>query len=67
MGIISFFKGLVNKEEEKDNLIENSTVNNVELEIDDEDRIVVAIAASIMAGKDKPNSQFHISKIRRIK
>jgi hypothetical protein len=67
MGIISFFKGLVNKEEEKDNLIENSTVNNVELEIDDEDRIVVAIAASIMAGKDKRNSQFHISKIRRIK
>jgi hypothetical protein len=67
MGIISFFKGLVNKEEVKDNLIENSTVNNVELEIDDEDRIVVAIAASIMAGKDKPNSQFHISKIRRIK
>ncbi|MEG0775557.1 hypothetical protein [Clostridium sp.] len=35
-------------------------------EIDEEDRLVVALAASIMAGKDKPNSHFHISKITRV-
>lgn len=66
MGLMSFFKGLTNKEE-RDNETKNDVVNNVELEIDEEDRLVVAIAASVMAGKDKPDSHFHISKIRRIK
>lgn len=67
MGLRSLFKGLISKEEEKDNITENNEVSNVELEIDDEDRVVVALAASIMAGKDKPDSHFHISKLRRIK
>ncbi|EQB87950.1 hypothetical protein J2Z44_000389 [Clostridium punense] len=35
-------------------------------EIDEEDRLVVALAATIMAGKHKPNSHFHISNIRKI-
>ena len=34
---------------------------------DDEDRLVVALAASAMAADDKPDSHFHISKITRIK
>ena len=34
---------------------------------DDEDRLVVALAASAMAANDKPDSHFHISKITRIK
>jgi hypothetical protein len=67
MGIGSFFKGLISKEEEKDIITENNEASNVELEIDEEDRVVVALAASIMAGKDKPDSHFHISKLIRIK
>ena len=50
---------------------ENNELNlmdtQVELEIDEEDKLVVALAASIMAGKDKNNSYYHITKIRRIK
>jgi glutaconyl-CoA/methylmalonyl-CoA decarboxylase subunit delta len=34
---------------------------------DEEDRLVVALAASAMAADDKPDSHFHISKITRIK
>ena len=67
MGVLDLFKNLFNKEEKSDNLIENNTEEKVVYEIDEEDRLVVALAASIMAGKDKPNSQFHISKITRIK
>jgi len=67
MGVLDLFKNLFNKEEKSDNLIENNTVEKVVYEIDEEDRLVVALAASIMAGKDKPNSHFHISKITRIK
>ena len=50
-----------------DNSIESKTNNNITYEIDEEDRIVVALVASAMASKDKPNSEFHISKITRIK
>jgi hypothetical protein len=67
VGIGSFFKGLFGKEEENDSLQENSLNYVTELEIDEEEKIVVALAASIMAGKDKPDSHFHISKIRRVK
>jgi flagellar basal body-associated protein FliL len=34
---------------------------------DEEDRLVVALAASIMASNEKPDSYFHISKLIRIK
>jgi Na+-transporting methylmalonyl-CoA/oxaloacetate decarboxylase gamma subunit len=34
---------------------------------DEEDRLVVALAASVMASNDKPDSYFHITKITRIK
>ncbi len=50
-------------EDNKSNLIDDQA----ELEIDEEDKLVVALAASIMAGKDKNNSYYHITKIRRIK
>ncbi|MBU3153806.1 oxaloacetate decarboxylase subunit alpha [Clostridium estertheticum] len=35
--------------------------------IDEEERIVVALVASAMAARDNPNSEFRISKIKRIK
>lgn len=34
---------------------------------DEEDRLVVALAASIMAAKEKPDSYYHISKLTRIR
>jgi glutaconyl-CoA/methylmalonyl-CoA decarboxylase subunit delta len=34
---------------------------------DEEDRLVVALAASALAASDKPDSHFHISKITRTK
>jgi Na+-transporting methylmalonyl-CoA/oxaloacetate decarboxylase gamma subunit len=34
---------------------------------DEEDRLVVALAASAIAASNKPDSQFHITKITRIK
>ena len=36
-------------------------------EVDEEERIVVALVASAMAARDNPNSEFRISKIKRIK
>jgi ABC-type oligopeptide transport system substrate-binding subunit len=33
---------------------------------DEEDRLVVALAASAMAASDKPDSYFHITKITRV-
>lgn len=56
------------EEAKEENFIEQVTNKNsyVNSEIDSDDKLVVALAASIMAGKDKPNSHFHISKITRI-
>lgn len=69
MGLLDSLKKLFNggNEEELNNLPENKTEEKAVLEIDEEDRLVVALAASIMAGKDKPNSHFHISSITRVK
>lgn len=67
MGFLSSLSRLFNKEEIDDKPEEISILKKEEYEIDEEDRLVVALAASIMAGKDKPDSYFHISKITRIK
>lgn len=71
MGLLDSFKKLFNKEEDsaatKHKSSETITSNNIEYEIDEEDRIVVALAASAMASQDKTNSKFHISKITRTK
>lgn len=66
LAISDFFKRIFGKEQQSENTIEEPIVQNVKYEIDEEDRIIIALAASIMAGKDKPNSHFHISKITRI-
>jgi len=50
-----------------DNAIEKVATNDITYDIDEEDRIVVALVATAMASKDKPNSEFHISKIARVK
>lgn len=69
MGLLDSFKKLFNKEEEVDLVKPSETItsNNIVYEIDEEDRIVIALAASAIASQDKPNSEFHISKITRIK
>ena len=67
MGLLDSLKKLFNKEEETEVLVENTKVEQVSLEIDEEDKLVVALAASVMAGKDKPDSHYHISSITRIK
>lgn len=68
MGLFSFLKGLKNNEEESSvNQSENTVEETISLEIDEEEKVVVALAASIMAAEDKPDSRFHISSIRRIK
>ena len=73
MGLIDRLRGLLGGKEEVESPIalENNQINlennQVELEIDEEEKLVVALAASIMAGKDKNNSYYHITKIRRIK
>ena len=43
-------------------------INSVEdnFEIDEEEKIVVALAASIMAGDGIPNPNLHIKRITRI-
>lgn len=69
MGILDSFKKLFNKEAEVEPVksSETTTTNKIVYEIDEEDRIVIALAATAMAGQDKPDSEFHISKITRIK
>jgi len=69
MGLFDSFKKIFNKDEDvaSGESIEKITSNNIVYEIDEEDRIVVALAASAMANGNKSNSEFHISKITRIK
>jgi oxaloacetate decarboxylase (Na+ extruding) subunit alpha len=47
--------------------VKEKVVDNSIYEIDEEEKIVVELVASAMAGRDKPNSKFYISKIKRIK
>ena len=47
--------------------IKNETVKNNLDEDDEEDKIVVALAASIMAGEGHINPNFHVKKVTRIK
>lgn len=69
MGLLDSIKRLFNsgQEEVSEVQTENVQAEKTFLEIDEEDRLIVALAASIMAGKDKPDSFFHISSIRRTK
>lgn len=67
MGLLDSLKKLFNSTTEAEAQVENGQVEQPSLEIDEEDKVVVALAASIMAGKDKPDSYFHISSIKRTK
>lgn len=51
----------------ENNSAQNNYVQSLDDNDDQEDRLVVALAASAMAASDKPDSHFHISKITRIK
>lgn len=73
-GILSLFKYIFKNE----NTIKEPNVNNTcrdfinnnsvedNFEIDEEEKIVVALAASIMAGDGIPNPNLHIKRITRI-
>jgi hypothetical protein len=68
MSLKDTFLKIFNRYEEPEEAVEESIqAQQGPLEIDEEDKLVVALAASIMAGKDKPNSHYHISSITRIK
>ncbi|MDF2880372.1 MAG: hypothetical protein K0R54_929 [Clostridiaceae bacterium] len=67
MGLFSSLMGFFSSDEKAEDIIEEKKVENATYEIDEEEKTVVAIAASIMAAEDKPNSEFHISSITRIK
>lgn len=76
-GVLSLFKYIFKKENDvkasnvKD--ISKGTVNNIKndsvqenINIDEDEKIVVALAASIMAGDGMPNPNLHIKRITRI-
>jgi hypothetical protein len=67
MGLFSSLMGFFSSDEKAEDIVEEKEVDNATYEIDEEEKTVVAIAASIMAAEDKPNSEFHISSITRIK
>ena len=74
-GILSLFKYIFKNENNIKKPNANNTCrdfvnnNSVEdnFEIDEEEKIVVALAASIMAGDGMPNPNLHIKRITRIK
>lgn len=73
-GILSLFKYIFKNENKIKKPNANNTCrdfvnnNSVEdnFEIDEEEKIVVALAASIMAGDGIPNPNLHIKRITRI-
>ena len=73
-GILSLFKNIFKNENNIKKPNANNTCrdfvnnNSVEdnFEIDEEEKIVVALAASIMAGDGIPNPNLHIKRITRI-
>ena len=73
-GILSLFKHIFKNENNTKKPNVNNTCrdfannNSVEdnFEIDEEEKIVVALAASIMAGDGIPNPNLHIKRITRI-
>ena len=73
-GILSLFKYIFKNENNLKKPNANNTCrdfvnnNSVEdnFEIDEEEKIVVALAASIMAGDGIPNPNLHIKRITRI-
>ena len=74
LGILSLFKHIFKNENNIKKPNANNTCrdfvnnNSVEdnFEIDEEEKIVVALAASIMAGDGIPNPNLHIKRITRI-
>lgn len=68
MGLLDSLKRMFNGiKDEEEAQVESVQAEPASLYIDEEDKLVVALAASIMAGKDKSGSYYHISSIKRIK
>jgi hypothetical protein len=67
MSLKDTFLKIFNRYEEPEEAVEEAAeVQQGSLEVEEEDKVVVALAASIMAGKDKPDSHYHITSIKRI-
>lgn len=68
MGFLNKLTKIFGKEEahNTEDALQGKILKSNFYEIDEEDKLVVALAATIMAGKDKNNSYYHISKITRI-
>lgn len=71
MGLSQFLKNLFGKEEETENTAVESVASapatsTVSLPMDEEEKNLVALVASCIAGKDQPDAQLHINKITRI-
>lgn len=67
MGLLDSLKKIFIEKEGKVEPNIKKTVSDITYEIDEEDRIVVALAVSAMAAEEKSNSEFRITKITRIK
>lgn len=67
--VLSSFKYIFKvKPQVKEELVKRDLpVSQNNLEDDEEDRVVVALAASIMAGEGKINPNLHVKRITRIK
>ncbi|GAA0704287.1 hypothetical protein GCM10008904_11490 [Paraclostridium ghonii] len=67
--VLSSFKYIFKAKPQVEKIVKNDTSKLKEdfEEDDEEDKIVVAIAASIMAGEGKINPNLHVKRITRIK
>ncbi|MBS4534733.1 OadG family protein [Clostridium sp. D2Q-14] len=65
--ILKAFKIVFYKEESMYEKISKNEDTKYVNEIDEEEKVVIALAASIIAGQGKKNPNFQISSIKRIK
>lgn len=69
MEIVNKFKGIFSREDEvqdKSYLRKDKKSDNQIYKINEKNKIIVALTASIMAAKDEKKSKFHILKIIRV-
>ena len=67
--VLQSFTIIFKEDKKEETVTKTNTVKteNQAYEIDEEEKVVVALAASIMAGEGKINPNLHITKISRIK
>ena len=67
--VLQSFTIIFKEDKKEETVTKTNTVKteNQAYEIDEEEKVVVALATSIMAGEGKINPNLHITKISRIK